>query len=56
MTSHFFSLIAYALAVSVLFSIFMREGTRERIRFALGLAGSMVGIAVVAGWIMRLAG
>jgi hypothetical protein len=53
---HLLALSLYALAIGALFSIFMREGVRDRIRFTFTLAGSMVGIAVAVGWIMYLVG
>ena len=50
--THFLNLVLYALCIGVLFSLFMRDGTRERMRFALMLWVSMVGIAIAVGWIM----
>jgi uncharacterized protein (DUF697 family) len=53
---HLTGLVLYSALVAVLLSLFMRDGVRPRIRFALALAGSMVGIAVAVGWIMYLLG
>ena len=54
MATHLFNLVAYAVLVSAMFSLFMREGRRERIRLAALLALSMVGIAMASAWLMGL--
>ena len=41
-----------ALAISAIFSFAMRETLRERVRFALTMALSLVGLVVVLAWVM----
>lgn len=54
METHLFNLIAYSVLVSAMFSLFMREGRRERLRFTALLAAAMIGISVAASWMMGL--
>ena len=56
MGGHFLNLVLYAAVVGALFSVFMRERNRDRLRFGLLLAMSMIGAAVAVGWLMYLAG
>ena len=53
---HLLSLALYSLLVGALFSVFMREGVKPRIGFALRTALAMVGIAVALGWVMFFVG
>ena len=53
--SHFFNMVFYAVIIATLFSIFMKEGLRERLRFVVTVSASMVGAAVVVAWLMLLA-
>jgi len=55
MGGHLLNLILYATVTAVLFSIFMRDDTRARVRFAAMMSGSMIAAAIAAAWLMHLA-
>jgi hypothetical protein len=52
MTSHLALLIVFALFVSVVFAVLMRDEPREQLRFGLRLFGGFIGAALVLGWLM----
>jgi hypothetical protein len=50
--SHFFLLVIFALFVSIVFAVLMRDETAEQLRFGASLFGAFVIGAVVLGWLM----
>jgi hypothetical protein len=52
MTSHLGLLILFALFVSLIFSVLMRDEPREQVRLGLRMFGGFVGAAIVLGWLM----
>lgn len=52
MHSHFLLLILFALFVSVVFAVLLRDDLREQVRFGAMLFGGFVVGAVVLGWLM----
>jgi hypothetical protein len=52
MASHLGLLILFALFVSLIFAVLMRDEPREQARFGLRLFGGFVGAAVLLGWLM----
>ena len=52
MTSHFFLLVVFALFVSTIFSVLMRDEPKEQLRFGLRLLAGFVGAAIVLSWLM----
>lgn len=52
MTSHVGLMLVFALGVSVVFAVLMRDEPREQIRLGLRLFASFVGAALVMGWLM----
>jgi hypothetical protein len=45
-------MLIFALGVSVVFAVLMRDEPREQIRFGLRLFASFGGAALVMGWLM----
>lgn len=52
MHSHFLLLVSFALGVSTVFSLLMKQDTTEQLRFGGMLFASFLGAAVVLGWLM----
>lgn len=52
MTSHFGLMVLFALFVSVVFAVLMRDEPREQLRLGLRLFGGLVGGGVLAGWLL----
>ena len=52
MHSHFLLLILFALFVSVVFAVLLRDDVREQVRFGAMLFGGFVVGAFVFGWLM----
>ena len=52
MHSHLIGMLVLALATGTVFSFSMREGSMKRVRFALGVAGVMMAVALLVGWLM----
>ena len=52
MTSHLGLLLLFALFVSVVFAVLMRDTPAEQARFGLRLLGGFVGAALVLSWLM----
>jgi hypothetical protein len=52
MTSHLGLLILFALFVSLIFAVLMRDQPREQLRYGLRMFGGFVGAALVLGWLM----
>ena len=54
MTSHFGLLLLFAAFVSLTFATMAKDSPKEQARMGLLLTGSFVGVAIVAGWLMRI--
>lgn len=52
--SHLFSMIVYAMLVSLVLALIRREDLKGRIRYGLFLFSFMVAGALVFGWFMFL--
>lgn len=52
MHSHFLLLVLFALGVSTVFSLLMKQETAEQLRFGGMLFAGFLGAAVVLGWLM----
>jgi len=50
--SHFLLLVLFALLVSVVFAVLMKDEPREQVRFGGLLFAGFVGSALVLGWLM----
>jgi heme A synthase len=51
-TSHFLLMALYALFVSVVFAVLMRDDPREQLKTAALMLAGFVGVAYVLGWLM----
>ena len=51
-TSHFWLMVLYALFVSVVFAVLLRDNLREQLRTAGMMLGGFIVVAYVAGWLM----
>ena len=51
-TSHFWLMVLYALFVSVVFAMLMRDDPREQVRTAGLMTLAFVAVAYVLGWLM----
>lgn len=51
-TSHLASLFLFAVLVSLVFAMLMREEPRARLRFGLTSFAAFVASAIVVGWLM----
>lgn len=52
MTSHFLLLILFAILVSIVFAVLMRDDPRQQIRTAAVMVAGFVATAVLLGWLM----
>ena len=52
MTSHFLLLILFAILVSIVFAVLMRDVPRQQIRTAAVMVAGFVATAVLLGWLM----
>ncbi len=52
MTGHFPLLALFALLVSIVFAVLLRDDPRQQIRTAAMMFGGFVATAVVLGWLM----
>lgn len=52
MHSHFQLLLVFSFFVAVVFAALLRDGPREQVRFGALMFGSLVGAAIVLGWLM----
>ncbi|HWP99833.1 MAG TPA: hypothetical protein VNK92_05135 [Vicinamibacterales bacterium] len=50
--SHFLLLVLFALLVSIVFAVLLRDEPREQLRLGLKLFAGFVGAAVALGWLM----
>ena len=54
MTSHLGVMLIFAVALSVVFAVLMRDDGREQIQLGGRIFGGLVGGALVVGWVMYL--
>jgi hypothetical protein len=52
MTSHLVLLLVFALFVSVIFAVLMRDDPKDQLRFGLRLLAGFVGAAIALSWLM----
>jgi hypothetical protein len=52
MTSHVALLLMFALFVSVVFAVLLRDEPKEQLRFGLRLLAGFIGAALVLSWLM----
>jgi hypothetical protein len=52
MPSHFLLLTLFALFVSIVFAVLLRDDGRSQLRFGTLLFGGFVASAVLLGWLM----
>jgi len=52
MHSHLLLLVLFALGVSTVFSLLMKQDTAEQLRFGSMFFAGFLGAAVVLGWLM----
>jgi heme/copper-type cytochrome/quinol oxidase subunit 4 len=51
-TSHFLLMVLYALLVSLVFAVLLRDRPREQLRTGAMMFGGFVAVAYVLGWLM----
>jgi hypothetical protein len=51
-TSHFLLMVLYALLVSVVFAVLLRDQPREQLKTGAMMFAGFVGVAYVLGWLM----
>ena len=52
MTSHFGLMVLFALFVSIVFAVLMRDDPRDQLRLGARLFAGFVGGGVLAGWLL----
>lgn len=52
MTSHFLLLTLFALLVSTVFAVLLKDSPREQLRTGAMMFGGFIGAAFVFGWLM----
>jgi hypothetical protein len=52
MPSHFFLMIVFALLVSLVFAVLVKDDPRARLRFGAIVFAAFVGGALALGWLM----
>ena len=52
MTSHLILLVVFALLVSLVFAVLLRDEPREQLRAGARMFGGFIAAALVLGWIM----
>jgi hypothetical protein len=52
MTSHLALLIVFAVFVSVIFAVLMRDEPQQQFRFGARLLGGFIGAALVLSWLL----
>jgi galactitol-specific phosphotransferase system IIC component len=51
-TSHFLLMSVFALLVSIVFAVLLRDEPRAQVRTGAKMFAAFVGLAVVFGWLM----
>ena len=52
MTTHLGLMVLFAVFVSLIFAVLMRDDPRQQVRFGLRLLGGFVAAAIVLAWLM----
>jgi len=52
MRSHFLLLLVFSFFIALVFGALLRDNPREQVRFGALMFASLVGAAVVLGWLM----
>lgn len=52
MTSHFLVMAVFALLVSIVFAVLLRDDPRSQLRTGAKMLAAFVGLAIVFGWLM----
>ena len=52
MTSHFWLMVLFAVFVSVVFSVLLKDNPREQVKTGAMMLGGFVVAAYVLGWLM----
>ena len=52
MTTHLGLMILFAVFVSLIFAVLMRDEPQQQLRFGLRLFGGFVGAAILLAWLM----
>ena len=52
MTSHFLLMIVFALLVSIVFAVLLRDEPRAQVRTGAKMFAAFVGLAIAFGWLM----
>lgn len=52
MESHFLLLVLFAVFVSIVFALLLKNDVAEQMRFGALLVGGFIAAAVVLGWLM----
>jgi hypothetical protein len=52
MTSHFAMLSLFALFVSIVFAVLLRDDPKQQLRFGARLLAGFIGAALVLSWLM----
>ncbi len=50
--SHVAAMIVFALFVSIVFSVLMRDEPADQLRLGLRMFGGLVGGGIIAGWLL----
>ena len=50
--THFLLMVAFAGAVSVVFGVTGRKGTKERLRYGLKVFAEFVGVGLALAWLL----
>lgn len=52
MTSHLGLMLLFAVFVSIIFAVLLRDEPREQLRFGARILGGFIGAAIVLAWLM----
>jgi len=52
MSSHFGAMVVFAVFVSVVFAVLMRDDPADQLRMGVRMLGGLVGGGIVAGWLL----
>ena len=52
MTDHFLLLALFALFVSLVFAVLLRDAPREQLQLGLRMFGGFLAAAIILGWLM----
>ena len=52
LSDHVVAMLGFAVAIGAIFAYSMRETSRERVRFTVVTAATLMALALVLGWLM----